>query len=666
MGKIIGIDLGTTNSAVAVYEDGKAKIYENAVGKRTTPSVIAQKKAKGGAGAEWIVGDNARRQAAMNPLNTLYGVKRLIGRRFNDPEVAKIAALSSYKIVAGPNGDAWVEVDGKAMAPAEISAKVLRELKAAVEAQLGEEVTEAVITVPAYFNDAQRKATRDAGKIAGLDVKRIINEPTAAALAYGMDKKRGGKIAVFDLGGGTFDVSILEVMIDEEDGNLIRVLATNGDTFLGGENFDETITEYLVEQLNAHIAEEAERAAENGVDYDAADYQINLKDNASRQKNVQIIQRVREQAEDAKKALSREKSAVVNLPFLLQTPGGAINFEFNLTQTQLEKLLKPFVDRTLEPCKKALADANLTAADLDEVILVGGQTRMPLVIETVKAFFGKEPKRDVNPDEIVAMGAAVQGAVLDGKVDNVLLLDVTPLSIGIRAAGDSMTVLVPRNSSIPTTIKDVFSTAEHGQRNVNVMIYQGERAKASDNKLLGEFTLDGIPPAPAGVPQIEVSLDIDADGVLLVSAKDLKTGRAQKITVKANGGLSEDDVNRMLQEAEANAEADRAFRESLTAEADAASELKEAEADRDEDWYKQAPDDLKQQFEETVAELTTARSEKNVSVMVEKTAKLKDVRMQIGDAFNNASAENNGDAPEPTAEAEGGTNKPANPKPPVV
>lgn len=647
MGKIIGIDLGTTNSAVAVYENDRATIYENALGKRTTPSVIALKTTKpkdgGEATSEWIVGENAKRQSAMNPLKTLYGVKRLIGRRFDEPEVKKMQELASYKIVAGPNGDAWVEVDGKAMAPAEISAKVLRDLKDAVEKQLGEEITEAVITVPAYFNDAQRKATRDAGKIAGLDVKRIINEPTAAALAYGMDKKRGGKVAVFDLGGGTFDVSVLEVMIDEEEGNLVKVLATNGDTFLGGENFDEIVTEYLVSELNK----------EHGTTLD-----VSKKDNPT------VVQRIREAAEKAKIDLSREEVVTVTLPFLMpDAEGQMINFETTITRNQLEKLLGPLIEKTVEPCRKALADAGLKIEDLDEVILVGGQTRMPLVINTVKKFFGKEPKRDVNPDEIVAMGASVQGAVLSGKVDNVILVDVIPLSIGIRAKDDLFAVMVPRNSSIPTTFKDEFSTAADNQRNVQVKIYQGERPIASQNKLLGEFTLDGIPPARAGEPKIEVSLDIDADGVLNVSAKDLKTGRAQKITVKANGGLSDDEVERMLKDAEANADADKAFRETLAAETDATVELKEAEADRSEDYFVNAPADLKQQFEETVAELTTAKSEKNVAVMVEKTAKLKEVRIAIGEAFNNSASESTPASDDAAPEQDGGS-APSAPKGP--
>lgn len=654
MGKIIGIDLGTTNSAVAVYENDQAKIYENLLGKRTTPSVIALKKtrdkASGDVSQEWIVGENAKRQSVANPLNTIYGVKRLIGRKFADPEVQKMQEVSSYKIVPAPNGDAWVEVDGKAMAPAEISAKVLRELKEAVEKQIGEPITEAVITVPAYFNDDQRRATRDAGKIAGLDVKRIINEPTAAALAYGMDKKEGGKVAVFDLGGGTFDVSILEVMADKEMGTMVQVLSTNGDTFLGGENFDERITEFLVKEINT----------EHGTD-------IDLGDAGSRAKYAQQIQRIREAAEKAKIELSLQDVSTVNLPFLMQDgEGQTVNFELNMTRKQLEGLVKDLVDKTLEPCKKALADAGLKLSDLDEVILVGGQTRMPLVVETVKNYFGKEPRRDVNPDEIVAMGASVQGAILDGKVENVVLLDVIPLSIGIKTKGNTMTPLIERNTPIPTEFKDIFSTAEDGQRQVDIFIYQGERPVATDNKLLGHFALTGIPPAKSGEPQIEVALNIDADGVLNVEAKDMKTGRVQKITVKANGGLSDDDVERMLKDAETNAEKDRAVRETMTAMANADAELKEAKADTEEDYFKEAPEDLKKKFSDTVKELTEARAKKDTAQVLEKTQSLKDVRFAITEAFNNASPANddNAAADAPAADTPAPAAQDKQPKPP--
>lgn len=651
MGKIIGIDLGTTNSAVAVYENDQSKIYENLLGKRTTPSVVALKKTRdkksGETSQEWIIGENAKRGSVANPLNTIYGVKRLIGRKFNDPEVQKMQALSSYKIVPAPNGDAWVEVDGKPMAPAEISAKVLRELKEAVEKQLGEPITEAVITVPAYFNDDQRRATKDAGAIAGLDVKRIINEPTAAALAYGMDKKEGGKIAVFDLGGGTFDVSILEVMADKDMGTMVQVLSTNGDTFLGGENFDERITEFLVNEINK----------EHGTD-------IDLSSPASRSQYAAQIQRVREAAEKAKIELSIQDLTSVSLPFLMpDAEGQMINFEMDMSRKQLESLVKDLVEKTLEPCKKALADAGIKATDLDEVILVGGQTRMPLVVNTVKSFFGTEPRRDVNPDEIVAMGASVQGAILDGKVENVILLDVIPLSIGIKTKGNVMTPLIERNTPIPTEFKDVFSTAEDGQRQVDVFIYQGERPIASDNKLLGHFALTGIPPAKAGEPQIEVTLNIDADGVLKVEAKDLKTGRAQKITVKANGGLTEQEVERMLKEAEENAEKDRKLRETITAMANAEAELKEAEADTQEEYFQAAPEELKKQFADTVKELTEARVKKDTALVLEKTQSLKEVRFAITEAFNNASPAND-DQEASATPAAAEEQKPAAPKPP--
>ena len=626
MGKIVGIDLGTTKSVIAIYENDKPNIYQNSKGKRITPSYVALKKTKdkktGEVSQEWIVGDTAKNQAIVNPLSTLYGVKRLIGRRFDDPEVKKMETLASYKIVPGPNGDAWVEVDGKAMAPAEISAKVLRELKESVEKQIGEPITEAVITVPAYFNDAQRKATKDAGKIAGLDVKRIISEPTAAALAYGMDKKKSGKVAVYDLGGGTFDVSILDLSIDPKEGSMIRVLATNGDTFLGGENFDEKVSEFLIKKIND----------ENGTD-------IDIHDKASKAKYASQLQRIREASEKAKIDLSSQEMAEVSLPFLMQNDAGeTVNFTYNLSRKELEDLLDDLIKKTLPPFQKSLDDAGLKMTDIDDIIMVGAQTRMPKVVEVVKTFAGgKEPRRDVIPDEIVAMGASVQAAVLSGKVDDVLLLDVIPLSIGLRTKGDVMAPLIPRNSTIPTEFKDIFSTAEDNQPNVDIQIYQGERAKASENKLLGKFTLDGIPPAKAGMPEIELSLNIDADGVLNVSAKDLKTGRAQKVTVKANGGLSEDEVARMLKDAEANAEKDRLFREALSAETNADYELKSSAKDPEQDWFKAAPQDLKDQFAKAVQDLTTARAKKDTADLVEKTTTLKNVRTAIGEAFTAAS-----------------------------
>lgn len=626
---IIGIDLGTTNSAIALYENETPVVLVNLNGARTTPSIIALKKTKnkqtGDVSSEWLVGENAKRQAVSNPLNTLYGVKRLIGRRFDDTEVQKMKSLAGYKIVAGPNGDAWVEVDGKPMAPAEISAKVLRELKTAAEKYLGTdengqqiEVTEAVITVPAYFNDAQRKATRDAGAIAGLDVKRIINEPTAAALAYGMDKKKGGKIAVYDLGGGTFDVSILEVMIDEKEGSMIQVLSTNGDTFLGGENFDERIIEHLL---------------------DVARDEFNLDLRAN--KNMGTMQRLKEAAEKAKIELSLQQISTVNIPFLGQNDDGEmVNFEYSLTRQKLEQLVQDLVIKTTDPCKQALMDAGLSASDIDEVILVGGQTRMPKVVETVKAFFGKEPRQDVNPDEIVAMGASVQGAIIDGAVDNVLLMDVIPLSIGLRTPGDIMDVMIARNTPIPHRKSEIFSTAADNQRNVHIKVFQGERTKTTENKFLGEFTLDGIPPAPKGKPQIEVTFDIDADGVLKVEAKDMLTGRAQKITIKANGGLSADDVERMLKDAEKNAEADRLFKEQQIALLNAESEVTEAKADEDQDYFKQAPDALKEAFFAAVQGLSEASQKKDAPSALLHTRNLHEARSAIGKAFYEAAEKN--------------------------
>ncbi|MDE1153188.1 MAG: molecular chaperone DnaK [Micavibrio sp.] len=637
MGKIVGIDLGTTKSAIAIYENDQPKIYQNSKGKRTTPSYAALKKNKDKT-QEWVIGEAAKNQAIMNPLNTLYGVKRLIGRKFAEPEVQKMQTLASYKIIPSPNGngDAWVEVDGKAMSPVEISGKVLRELKEAVEKQIGEPVTEAVITVPAYFNDSQRKATKDAGKIAGLDVKRIINEPTAAALAYGMDKKKSGKVAVYDLGGGTFDVSILDITIDPKEGSMIRVLATNGDTFLGGENFDERISEFLIKKINE----------EHGTT-------IDIHDKASKAQFASQLQRIREASEKVKIDLSSQDTAEISLPFLMpDDAGGMINFSYEMSRRELEDLVKDLIDKTLPPFKKSLEDAGLKLSDLDDILMVGAQTRMPKVVEVVKNFAGKEPRRDVTPDEIVAMGASVQAAILQGNVEDVLLLDVIPLSIGIRGAGDVMMKMVPRNATIPTEAKDTFSTYQDFQPNVEIMVYQGEREKASENKLLGKFSLDGIPPAKRGEPQIEVSLNIDADGVLKVEAKDLNTGKAQKITVKANGGLSEDEVARMLKDAEVNAEKDAKFRLSVGADAAAEYELKQAKADETQEYFLKAPDELKKQFNDTVKELGDARIRKDTDVILAKTEMLQNVRLQIGEAFRGASAAASAEAaPQPEAAA---------------
>jgi molecular chaperone DnaK len=647
MGKyVIGIDLGTTKSVVSIYENGAPKIIENKMGKRITPSFVAMKKDKKTGEKSWLVGDAAKNQAVVNAANTVYDVKRLIGRRFDDPEVAKMQSLASYKIVKAPNGDAWVEVDGKAMAPAQISSMVLRELKEAVEKYLGKdengqqiEVTDAVITCPAYFNDSQIKATKDAGEIAGLNVLRVIKEPTAAALAYGMDKKRSGKVIVYDLGGGTFDVSLLDVTIDEKEGSLIQVLSTNGDTFLGGENFDERIMDYLIEALKE----------ETGLDRSAL--------------SVNSLQRLKDEAEKAKISLSSEETVDISIPFIgKDAEGDDVNFEHTLTRSKLEQLVQDLIDKTKGPCLKALQDAGLKPEDIDDVILVGAQTRMPKVAETVKTLFKKEPRKDVSVQEIVSMGASIQGAVIQGKVENVLLLDVIPLSIGIRTFGDVMTTLIPRNSTIPTQYvtpsDEAFTTSEDNQRNVEVKIYQGERPKASDNKLLGVFVLD-LPPAPKGTPQIELSLDIDADGVLNVQAKDLRTGRAQKITVKANGGLSEEEVASMLKDAEKNAETDRLYKERQLAGIKAEEVLKEAGLDEKEEYFQKAPSELQEAFRTTVKELTEAVARKDVTVMMEKTAALQTIRSDIGKAFYEASQPAASTDETPAAEAPAAETSPA-------
>jgi len=618
MSKVIGIDLGTTNSCIALMEGRDAKVIENTEGTRTTPSFVAFTES-----GERLTGQPAKRQAVTNPENTIFAIKRLIGRRHDDPMTEKDKGLVPYQIVKADNGDAWVEAQSQKYSPSQISAFILQKMKETAESYLGETVTQAVITVPAYFNDSQRQATKDAGKIAGLDVLRIINEPTAAALAYGLEKKEGGTIAVYDLGGGTFDISILEI-----GEGVLEVKSTNGDTFLGGEDFDQRIIDYLADEFKK----------EQGIDLRA---------------DKLALQRLKEAAEKAKIELSSTMQTEINLPFITAGQAGPKHLNIKLTRAKLEALVEDLVERTVGPCRAALKDAGLTAGEIDEVILVGGMTRMPKVHDVVKSFFGREPHKGVNPDEVVAIGAAIQGGVLKGDVKDVLLLDVTPLSLGIETLGGVFTRLIDRNTTIPTRKSQVFSTAEDNQTAVTIRVFQGEREMASDNKLLGQFDLVGIPPAPRGMPQVEVTFDIDANGIVNVSAKDKATGKEQQIRIQASGGLSDGDIDRMVREAEEHSAEDQKRKEAVEARNQADAMIHATEKNLKE-YGDQVPEPDKQAIETAIADLRTALEGEDIEAIKSKTEALGQASMKLGEAMYKASqAEGAADAGAPDAEDTG-------------